>query len=271
MSTPTDLPSDAGAEQPPEDSAELSANQLTSVDEARQRLRRALVQPGRGQLVVAVLVAILGFAGVTQVRLAGEDDAYAGLRQSDLIQALNGLQASSRRAELEIAELEETRRALLSSRDKTAAALLQSRNELAILGILAGTLPAEGPGIRITVTIPEGRISLNYLLDGIEELRDAGAEAIEISDRVRVVAQTSFETAPNGIAVDGTVLSSPFTIDAIGDPEGLKTAMNFFGGFVDDIELDQGRVTITTAQTITIDQTREPVSPRFAQTDDEDR
>ena len=65
--------------------------------------------------------------------------------------------------------------------------------------MLAGTVPATGPGIRITVEDPEGDLSLNHLLDGIEELRNAGVEAIEINDRVRVIAQTSFEDDPEGM------------------------------------------------------------------------
>ncbi len=232
---------------------------------ARQRLQRALLHPGRGQITAAVLLVILGAAGVTQVRLAGTDDNYAGMRQSDLVQALSGLQAASLRNEQDIRDLQATRDSLRNSSDRTAAALRQARDELSSLGILAGTLPASGPGVRITVTIPAARISLNYLLDGIEELRDAGAEAMEINDLVRVVAQTSFESADGGINVDGHVLTSPFIIDAIGDPESLATALRFPGGFVDDLSLDGGKVTIKQSQHIEVTSLHVPVKPKYAQ------
>lgn len=229
------------------------------------RLRRALLHPGRGQVVVAVLLAVLGAAAVTQVRIAGRDNDYAGLRQADLIQALNGLQAASRRTEQDINDLEETRDSLRDSNDRTATALRQAREELESLGVLAGTLAARGPGVRITVTVPGSNLSLNYLLDGIEELRDAGAEAMEINDQVRVVAQTSFEAADGGINVDGRVLEAPFTIDAIGDPEGLTTALRFPGGFVDDISLDEGKVTIKQGDEIEVTVLRRAVEPRYAE------
>ena len=87
--------------------------------------------------------------------------------------------------------------------------------------MLAGTVPASGPGIRVTVNDPEGGLTLNHLLDGIEELRNAGVEAIEINDRVRVVAQTSFEDDPDGVRVDGVLLKPPYVIDAIGDADTL--------------------------------------------------
>jgi uncharacterized protein YlxW (UPF0749 family) len=222
---------------------------------ARRRLVRALVHPGRGQVVVAVLLAVLGAAAVTQVRIAGRDDDYAGLRQADLIQALNGLQAASRRTEQDISSLEQTRDRLRDSNDKTATALDQARAQITTLGVLAGTLAAHGPGLRITVTVPESHLSLNYLLDGIEELRDAGAEAMEFNNAVRVVAQTSFESATGGINVDGRVLKSPFTIDVIGDPDSLETALRFEGGFVDDISLDEGQIEVL----------RKVAEPRYAE------
>ena len=65
----------------------------------RDRLRHSLLRPSRGQAIVAGLLGLLAFAAVTQVRSTGQDDAYSGLRQADLIQALNGLQAASRKAE----------------------------------------------------------------------------------------------------------------------------------------------------------------------------
>ena len=238
---------------------------VTEDDVARHRLLRALVRPGRGQVVVAVLLAVLGAAAVTQVRLAGRDDDYAGLRQADLIQALTGLQAASRRTERDISDLETTRDQLRDSNDKTAAALEQARTELTTLGILAGTLAAHGQGVRITVTVPDSHLSVNLLLDGIEELRDAGAEAMEINDAVRVVAQTSFESATGGIEVDGRVLKSPFTIDVIGPPESLTTAMNIPGGFVDKVAVDEGKVSIKQSKDVQVTALRKATEPKYAE------
>lgn len=247
------------------DPAAAAAGESPVEPTPHQRLRRAMIRPGKGQVSAAVLLAVLGVAGVTQVRLAGNDDDYAGMRQADLIQALNGLQAASRRNEQDIRDLETTRDSLRSNNDKTASALQQARDELGALGVLAGTVPASGPGIRITVTVPESRISLNYLLDGIEELRDAGAEAMEFNDVVRVVAQTSFDAAEGGVEVDGRVLRSPFVIDAIGDPESLAAALRFPGGFVDDLALDEGKVTIRQLKNIQVTALRTPVRPRYAE------
>lgn len=232
--------------------------------EGRDRLRRALLRGSRGQLVVAVLVGLLGFAAVTQVRLAGADDDYSGLRESELVQALNGLQAASARAERDIAQLEETRQRLTSDTEARDAAVEQARGELDALGVLAGTLAATGPGIQVTVDDPRGELNINDLLDAVEELRNAGVEAMEINDRVRVIAQTSFEPDPAGIRVDGVALEPPYVIDAIGDPNTLEGGLGFEGGFIDDVELSGARVTVERLDEVSVEVTRSPAEPEYA-------
>ncbi len=254
MSTPTNP-------EPVQPPSEPSPGTASGLD----RLRRSFFAPSRGQAVVAVLVGVLAFAAVTQARITGEDDTYAGLRQAELIQALNGLQSASRKAERDVADLEATRDRLRNSTQRRTTALDQARRELRTLGVLAGTVPASGPGVRITVQDPKGELSLNHLLDGIEELRNAGVEAIEINDRVRVIAQTSFEEDPDGVRVDGVVLKPPYVIDAIGDPETLAGALQFQDGFSDDVKLDGGSVSIEKADRIQVNVTRTPAQPRYAE------
>ena len=253
MSEPTTDPApDRAPDRPPERSG-------------LDRLRRSFFAPSRGQAVVGVLVGVLAFAAVTQVRLTGDDDTYSNLRESELIQALNGLQAASRRAERDINDLEATRDQLRSNTERRATALEQAQKEVQTLGVLAGTVPASGPGIQVTVEDPKGQLSLNHLLDGIEELRNAGVEAIEINDRVRVIAQTSFEEDPEGVRVDGVVLKPPYVIDAIGSADTLAGALQFQDGFTDDVERDDGTVSVEKADRIDVTVTRTPVRPRYAE------
>ena len=236
----------------------------TSKPSGRERLRHSLLRPSRGQAVVAVLVGVLAFAAVTQVRISDRGDAYAGLRQDQLIQALDGLQSASRKAERDIADLQQTRDQLNSRTQRRTAALTQAKRELSTLAVLAGTVPATGPGIRVTVQDPKGGFSLTHLLDGIEELRNAGVEAIEINDRVRVVAQTSFDDDPQGVRVDGTLLKPPYVIDAIGNADTLAGALSFQGGFTDDVQLDGGSVQVAKPKVVKIAVTRAPTQPRWA-------
>jgi uncharacterized protein YlxW (UPF0749 family) len=221
----------------------------------------------RAQVTAAMLLAVLGFAAVVQVQAVQSNDDYEGMREEDLVQLLNSLSAASQRAENEIAELEQRRSSLRSDTDSRAAILEQARQQAAVLGILAGTVPATGPGLVVRVSDPEGAMGINQLLDGLEELRNAGAEAIEINDSVRVVAQTALEDGEDGIIVDGRQVVAPYTIEVIGDPHTLAQSLNFTGGFVEDIEGPSigGSVVIDQVEAVEIATLAEPREPEYAQ------
>src|SRR6185295_6827300 len=155
--------------------------------DGRARLVGSLKRPGsRGQLVVAVLLAVLGFAAVTQVRANDKDDKYVGARQGDLVQYINNLSLASQRTEAEIARLEQTRDALRSDTRSRRTAVERAQQQADTLGIMAGSVPVVGSGVRVTVNDEKGGVGSNQLLEGLEELRDAGAESIELNNRVRV-------------------------------------------------------------------------------------
>ncbi len=152
---------------------------------ARGRLGTALREPSRRQIVVALLLAMLGFGAVTQVRSNEVNDTYAGYRQEALISVLNGLAGTTQRAETELARLEETRAQLQSDTSAEQAATEQARTEIDTLEILAGTVPVTGPGIRITITEETGQVDIDSLLDTVQEMRTAFAEAMQINGQVR--------------------------------------------------------------------------------------
>src|SRR4051812_21676177 len=83
------------------DSADPDAAGPPGVEpDGRNRLITALRRPGsRGQVTVALLLAVLGFAAVTQVHANRRDDKYIGARQGDLIQFINNTSLASQRTE----------------------------------------------------------------------------------------------------------------------------------------------------------------------------
>jgi uncharacterized protein YlxW (UPF0749 family) len=156
-------------------------------DNARARLRASFFsRPGRGQLIVAGLLFVLGFAGATQVARQSSDD-LSGLRQADLVRAFDGLAASTERAENEIDRLQRNRDRLRTSTNSRQTAVDLAREEEAALSILAGTVGAQGPGVRIIITDPDGRVTAAMLLDMVQELRATGAEAAPATTPTEVV------------------------------------------------------------------------------------
>jgi uncharacterized protein YlxW (UPF0749 family) len=262
--TPTpDAAPDSSPKQPPTQPPTQPPGE--SGDPGRQRILAAVRTPSRAQLVVAVLLAVLGFAAVTQVRSNDRDDTYAGKREQDRIDLLNGLAGTSQRSQNEIDRLEQTRANLQDSSNSRQAALLQAQKDAATLNILAGLVKATGEGLRVTIEDPEGSVDVDIILDTIEELRTAGAEAIEFNDTVRVIAQTSFDAGVGGTMIDGTLVSPPYVIDVIGDPHALETGLTFLFGPQDDVEDQGGTLTFQELDNVQIDAVRQPVRPEFAE------
>jgi uncharacterized protein YlxW (UPF0749 family) len=233
----------------------------------RQRLVSALFRPSRAQLVVAVLLALVAFATITQVRTTEVDDNYSGYREQDLIDVLTGLAGTTQRARSEIARLEQTRSDLESETNAHSAALNQAQTEADTLSILAGLVPVTGPGIRVTVTETDTAIDVASMIDTIQELRTAGAEAIQINGQVRLIAQSAFEQGVGGIIVDGQQLSAPYVIDVIGEPDTLAGGITFPGGPRDQFERLHAEVVLQQLKSLDIESVREAVPPDFAQPD----
>lgn len=233
----------------------------------RQRLTAALLKPSRAQLVVALLMAVVGFAAIVQVRANQVDDTYAGYREQDLIEVLNGLAGTTQRAQDEIARLEATRSDLQSDTDARQAALEQAQTRADTLAILAGLVPVTGPGTRITIKEVTGPVDIDTLLDTMQELRAAGAEAMQINGKVRIIAQSALEDAVGGVIIDGTLLSAPYVIDVIGEPHTLSGGMTFPQGPKSQFEDDGQTVEIVELNSIDIESVREAAQPQYAEPD----
>jgi uncharacterized protein YlxW (UPF0749 family) len=221
-------------------------------------------------MVVALLCAILGFALAAQLRANETGDArFANLRQSDLVRILDELDARDKRLRAEVSDLEFRQQNLTSKNQGSEAAIADAEKRAAELGILAGTLTAEGPGVVMTLTEKKAEpILADRVLDAVQELRGAGAEALQIGgstgDPVRIVASTYFTDAVGGIAVDGRPLRAPYTITAIGDPQTIDRAMRIPGGVVAMVKQDGAQIQIDQRRTVQITAVRTPQTPRFA-------
>ncbi len=234
---------------------------------SRQRLSHTLRHPSRSQVVVAVLLALVGFGAIVQIQATEDDSTYAGLREQDLIDVLNGLSGTTQRTQAEIDRLAATRAELLQESSRREAALDLAQKDLDSLEVLAGLVPVTGPGIRVTITEETGTVDVSSFLDTIQELRSTGAEAIQVNGQVRIVAQSSIDQPADGVGllIDGTVVQSPYVIDAIGLSSTLAGAINFFFGPRASLEEDGAVVEVVELASLDIEAVRKPVQPQVAQ------
>ena len=213
--------------------------------------------------MIGVLTLLLGFGIAVQVHANSSSDALAGLREDDLIGILDNQDARADRLRQQLAQLQDNLRRLQDSGDRSAAARQQATREAKALGVLLGTLPAHGPGVTVTVTDPDGKLTGEDLLDVVEELRGGGAEAIQFGT-VRVSTTTSFTGGNGSVTVDGTDVDAPYRIIAIGDPKTLDTALNLLGGVASTVRTAGGELTVAEHDSVSIAATRRLPTPRYA-------
>ncbi|MEU3840319.1 DUF881 domain-containing protein [Streptomyces sp. NPDC028635] len=232
----------------------------------RQRLVKGLWPPRvtRAQLIVAVLLFGLGFGLAVQVASNSDSDsALRGARQEDLVRILDELDDRTQRLEDEKQGLDKQRQELENSSDQAEEARKQTVEKERQLGILAGTVAAQGPGITMTIDDPKGTVQADMLLDAIQELRAAGAEAIQVDD-VRVVAGTYLTDSGKSVSVDGNKITAPYRFKVIGKPQDLEPALNIPGGVVQTLEKEQATVTVERSSKIVVDALRAAKQPDYA-------
>ncbi|MBD0844429.1 MULTISPECIES: DUF881 domain-containing protein [unclassified Streptomyces] len=232
----------------------------------RQRLVQGLWPPRvtRAQLIVALLLFGLGFGLAVQVASNSEgDSALRGARQEDLVRILDELDDRTQRLEDEKQGLEKQRDELENSSDQAEEARRQTVEKERQLGILAGTVAAQGPGITMTIEDTKGTVEARMLLDAIQELRAAGAEAIQVNG-VRVVAGTYLTDSGNSVRVDGNKINAPYRFKVIGNPQDLEPALNIPGGVVQTLEKEQATVIVERSDKIVVDALRAAERPDYA-------
>jgi uncharacterized protein YlxW (UPF0749 family) len=219
--------------------------------EARYRLRRSLSpQRNSTQLLITVLFVILGFTLTAAIAGSRDDSILANARQSDLVSLLDDLAQREARLEAENTRLEDARETLLGGDEYSA--LNEAKRRADALGVLAGSEAAAGSGIEITIS---GNLTATTLIDALQEIRDAGATAIQISDpnlAIRLVDNSWFSDSASGVTVSGTALEVPIKISVIGDPAVLKPAIEIPGGLIDTVGSGGGQVVVEENENVEI-------------------
>lgn len=214
------------------------------------------------QITVGIICLLLGFVTVSSAQSNGTADALATARESDLVAILDDVSQRRDRLERETRELTSAREQLLSGSAEQVIA--QTRERVRALSVLAGTVPVFGPGVVIQLSDPQGVLGADILLNTVQELRDAGAEAIAVNGR-RVVVNTWFEDGRSrGINVSGAIIRPPYTITVIGDANALAPALRIPGGIADAVRASGARFALSAVENVTIDAVVQPSKPRYA-------
>ena len=224
-------------------------DQTPGTESPRAVLRQLAFHPNRPHLLIGVLFLVLGLLVTIAVLRPGTDEPWRTARTEDLVQILDDLGARQDRLEAESSRLAGLERDLEAG--SQAEAIAEAQRRLAALQVLAGTTPVRGPGVQLTIGDPEGTLEAPTILDAVQELRDAGAEAIQVGPS-RVVVDTWFANEDGGVSVSGTRVVPPYRILAIGDPDTMLAALSIPGGLADSVRTRGASFDASQAQDILI-------------------
>ena len=200
-------------------------------------------------VLVTVLCALLGFSYAIQ--LNNTTSTYETMSEDELTKLIS--ETSTQRK----SELSNQLDSLKDTVDKNEKAAEIARQNAESNGILSGRLPVSGEGVVIRISKGSKRdIDASILFTLLEELRNSGAEVIEIND-IRVITSTYISDTADGLDCDGTNIKAPFIIRAIGDSDNLQNAVNLAGGVGSRLKVKYGAtVSIVPSDKVEITSTR---------------
>ncbi|MGY1841036.1 MULTISPECIES: DUF881 domain-containing protein [unclassified Modestobacter] len=211
---------------------------------------------GRRRLVLSavsgVLALVLGLGMTIQIRLSNTDDPLSTATEEELVTILNDIDANEELLRQQLAESRRTLDDLTDDRSESDSALEQARERAEAIAVLTGAVPVRGPGIRLSIIDPEEEIDAALLLEAVQEMRGAGAEAIQLNG-VRVVVSTALVDTADGVLVDGERISSPYSLLAIGPAEDMTRLLSTPNGVLSDVSRADATARIVEEDDIAVD------------------
>lgn len=205
-------------------------------------------------LIMCTLLVATMFIQVKTVEKVNETD-IENMREAELREQISTLKSKYEEVNEKLTETNSKiaeYNAKIESNDE-ASELLDE--ELKKSNLLLGTTDVVGEGVVVTLTDNQERsIEANDLVELINELRFAGAEAISING-VRILSMTDIVDIDSYILIKPRQrLISPYVVKAIGNQTYLSSALSLkVSGFIDSYQKIGKTVKMTKERNVKID------------------
>jgi uncharacterized protein YlxW (UPF0749 family) len=248
-----------------------------------------ILAPGRHKpwlTQITLLSMIMG--GLLALSLKTQDrirrDVVGNTSTTAMAEAYTKLSDESKELRKQVAQLrrqnEKYVAGIADEGNRSAKAIAE---ELQKVNVLAGLTPVTGPGVIVTLRDskkqpekPKGitdaawqEMTADYLIhdanirDVVNELKNAGAEAISINDQ-RVVGTTAIRCVGNNVHVNAVpTAGSPVVIKAIGNPDLIQSGLLMRGGIKEHF-VDPEMVTVDKAESLSLPSFSGATPLRFA-------
>ncbi|PIR54667.1 hypothetical protein COU74_05260 [Candidatus Peregrinibacteria bacterium CG10_big_fil_rev_8_21_14_0_10_36_19] len=178
------------------------------------------------KIYILVVAILLGIFVVAQNKSFNKLDVLSRDGKSNVFQEIQILKEKNLSLKSEMDDLEANLKLLTSQGD----ALKAIDDEIKRYTKISGQSPIFGPGFYIKF---EGKITTPWLVDFINELWSTGAQAVAVNG-IRITNETvGFDSLPQGqVLLNGSILSSPFVIEVIGESSTILGNIEVGGGIL---------------------------------------
>ncbi len=196
----------------------------------------------RTQITLAVACLVLGFLIVAQLQTQRNRAKAATQAGTDQAEVISGLVESNGELNRELHTLEQRLVDYQQATGKSEVdALVADLNRLKVLN---GLVEVNGDGVEVFI---DGMVTATDLQDLLNELRNAGAEAMSLNGK-RVVAWSAIVDDKGSFIINGYPLTAPFVFQAIGSQDTLERALERKGGLLTILRYNHPGTTISVAK-----------------------
>ncbi|MEW9122308.1 MAG: DUF881 domain-containing protein [Thermotaleaceae bacterium] len=232
----------------------------------------------KGQLAVGIVCAVLGLVLALQfksVQSIYPEGIAPAQKAQEMATELKKLREEKQQLLNEVNSLEARIKEIQESESKEDALIKSMSADLEKYKIIGGLRSVKGPGVIITIDDPPmdpdfmgdySVIMVNYdlLLNLINKLNDAGAEAISVNDQ-RIVSRTEISLAGNNVNINSVPTAPPFIVKAIGSPDTMEATLNIRFGIAWEMRERYGlQVSIKKQEEVSIPRYNEVIKFRYA-------
>jgi len=212
-------------------------------------------------LSFSLVLLILGFLVVVQLRSRAADESLSGLSVQELGELVANLTTRNDQLREEIRSLDRQRASVAAAAQRGDTSAVEIRSDLYRVLAWSGALGVAGPGVSVTI---EGPIAGDAVEQLVNELRNAGAEALAIGD-TRFVPGVVVSGPPGGLVLNGSPLEDPIILHAVGPPEVLAGSLTRAGGPIGQLaaQFPDALVTVSAEDLVQVPPTTRDLSPRL--------
>ena len=213
----------------------------------------------KGKITMTICVGctalILTMIMFTQFKTVDETDitAIETMRETELRAELATWKEKYEEIETKLAEVDGKITEYRKELDENANSSTVLQEEVKEAETYLGYTSLQGQGIIVTLKDREQKVvNYSHILQLVNELNAAGAEAISVNDE-RIVSMSEIVTVKDKIVtINERKVAGPFTVKAIGDKKYFESTLSIKGGYMDLMKAAEIDVTYTVEDNIVV-------------------